>query len=339
MMSKTTLPRAFRSGGARRLGMPSAAGRTLIELLVAIGLGLLILLGVGTLFLSSSQSTRVASNIAAAEETGQVILSTVGAAIQRAGYSEILGTTEANTRADLLFSGAHIRGCNGGGFTNAAVGDFSCGAPAANASDVLMVAFQADNVVGSPQAATLDCLGQNPPLQPANPAFLAAAPAGVPVVQNIYFLNGAGDLQCVGSGGGVPQTLVSGVESFKVYFWFDDALYANPVGGNTNRPTANSVRTGSFINALADPGPAKSRWDFVVSVILCVQLRTQEGGVTTTAAPQFQPCPATDRQAAGLDPLPPVSAPVADGAVRRSYTQVFAVRSRIAPQPTRGLGD
>jgi hypothetical protein len=314
----------------------------LIELMVAIGLGLLILLGVGTLFLASNQSSRSARNIASAEETSQILLYSMATAVGRAGYSEIVGTGATNMRADLLFNGAHIRGCTGAGFANPLAGDFSCGAAVVGASDTLMVAFQSDNAVGTPQSATLDCLGQAAVARAANPDYAArAAGAGgnVDVVQNIYFAAG-GNLSCQGDLGTAvvpvaPQVLAGGVELFKVYFGFDDALYASPFDATlVNRPTARSIRSGAQIAGLPDPGPGLSRWDFVVSVILCVEIASLEPGVTAEVA-QYRPCPRTANEAAGVDPINLVNQPAADGRIRRSYTQVVSLRSRIAPLPVR----
>lgn len=319
------------------MGRPRfVAGRTLIELLVAIGLGLLILLGVGSLFLGANQSSRVARNVAASEETGQVVLATIGAAVQRAGYSEIVGTSDFRTRNDLMFAGAHVRGCDGAGFVNAAAGNFACNASVAGASDVLMVAFQADNVISSPQSATLDCLGQAAPLLPPNPSFSALA-ATIPVVQNIYFVTPAGELQCLGNGSAIPATLAVGVARFKVFFGFDDVLHLNPLGSTIDRPTARSLRPGSYIDALPNPGPATTRWDYVVSVVLCVELNTQEAGVATTptAGSVYRRCPLDGTEAAGGVQTAPVPA---DGAIRRAYSQVVSLRSQIAPQAARILG-
>lgn len=309
-------------------------GRTLIELLVAIGLGLLILLGVGTLFLGSNQTSRVAVNVASIEETGQIILSTIGNAVRRAGYSEIVGTSFQPTRADLLYSGPHIRACVGADFVNAAAGNFACNAGVAGIPDTLLVVFQADTAIAPSQAVTLDCLGQVPPnVAVTNLNFAARVvrlPVGqIPLVANVYFVDANGDLSCRGSGNAAAQALVGGVEDFKVYFGFDDIAFAN-ASVPTERPAARSIRNANFINALADPGPNVSRWDFVVSVHVCVTLRTTDAGVTAQASQQYVPCPQTPAEAAGA--VTPIAAP-ADGAIRRSYTEVFSVRSRATPTP------
>lgn len=328
-------------------------GRTLIELLVAIGLGLLILLGVGSLFLGANQSTRVSSNIASTEETGQVVLATIGRAVQRAGYSEVLGANDGSPpRSALLYSGLHVQGCAGANFvvdaaTNNPVVDdqgfLTCNpAPPPGSPDSLMVAFQADNVLAPSQAPTTDCLGQAAPfVQIPNPDYRSAVlgpPAGqMPFVRNIYELVG-GNLRCRGiSNPAVPQALIGNVEDFKVYFGFDDAAYANPVAAAfANDAVARSVRTATYINNLAAPSVGYNPWDFVVTVQLCVLVASAEAGVTSQTGAnivaQYLPCPQNENEAAGLAAIQPVPNP-ADGRVRRAFNQVFAMRSRTTPAP------
>lgn len=200
------------------------SGRTLIELLVAIALGLLVLAGVASLYFGASRSGRVAGNVAAVEEGGQIALSLMGNAVRRAGYAEIAGTN-STARFNLLFDGPHVRGCSDGrDFVNAAAAnpvnaDFVCtgGAVPNRVGDTLAVAFQADAVLAAAQAATVDCIGNNPPNRPAPAAFAGAAPGGVvPVVQNVYFVewqpaNLTGNLMCAGNGNpGQPQPVLNG---------------------------------------------------------------------------------------------------------------------------------
>ena len=317
-------------------------GRTLIELLVAIGLGLLILLGVGTLFMGSNQSSRASVSVASAEETGQVILSSIGAAVRRAGYAEIVGVSEKPSRSDLLYSGPHVQGCVGANFVLDGAGDpvldgngfFTCGATVAGAPDSLAVVFQADSVISSPQGPTADCLGQAALLVAiADPNYRARVVGGqLPLVRNIYALNGT-DLTCRGNGNaGVPATLIGEVEDFKVYFGFDDDARATPLA-NTGRPVARTLRDATYIRGLNAAGPNFPPWDFVITVHVCVLIRSVETGVTAqTGTPQHMPCPQTAAEAAGTTAIAAVNSP-ADGRVRRAYSQVFTVRSRAAPAP------
>jgi type IV pilus assembly protein PilW len=320
-------------GSSARAGVGFARapqrGRTLIELLVAIALSLLILLGVGTLYLGANQSSRVAGNIATIEESGQIVMSLLGNAIRRAGYSEIIGTiVGAPLRENLLYNGPNIRGCENGRFQDAFAENMNC--VAGGPGDTVAVWFQADSRLASTQSVSFDCLGNGAPLVAVvSPDFAGRVPQ-IPLVRNVYFVQG-GSLFCQGSGNAAPQALADNVEDFKVFYGFDDNWYAN-AGNQIVNPSARTLRTATEINALANVG-VFSPWDFVVSVHLCVQVRTQETGITagTAGGPpaQFRPCPQDVAEASTEAPL--VNVPVG-GAVRRAYNQVFTVRSRAAAQ-------
>ncbi len=316
---------------AQTIPAPRQLGRTLIELLVAIALGLLILLGVGSLYLGSAQSTRVAVNVASVEESGQIALTLLGDAIRRAGYAEIVGAdSNTNVRAHLLYNGPNVRGCTAANFVDANAGNFACGT-AGTGPDTLAVWYQSDNVVASAQGATTDCIGNNAPTGAfANPSYVGRVPT-MGLVRNVYFVNN-GSLFCLGNGSNTPQALLTGVEDFKVYFGFDDDAYANPATW-VDRPAARSIRTAAdLINNFPDPSADISRWSFVVSVHLCVLVRTQEAGVSAQGGNvTFAQCPQTADQMRGVAAAPTTT--LSDGVVRRAYTQVFAIRSNVSPVP------
>ncbi len=65
-------------------------------------------------------------------------------------------------------------------------------------------------------------------------------------------------------------------------------------------------------------------WNFVVAVYVCVQLRTAEAGTTPDGVSRYRPCPQNEVEAA----TGTVEVQVNDGIARRSFTQVFTVRTR-----------
>lgn len=307
----------------------AVAGRTLIELLVALALGLLILSGVAAVYYSSNQSGRFAASAATAEESGQLALRLIGEAIRRAGYSEIIGADVTGTaigRQSLLYSGPLVRGCQVGRFNDPANGDFSCTGMAGG--DALAVWFQADSRLAPPQGATPDCLGSAAPLVAvADPQYAARVAGGqIPLVQNVYFVQGQA-LMCLGNGSAAAQPLVEGVEDFKVYFGFDDEAYATAAGNAWQRPSARRMMTAGEIMALPAVG-AFEPWEFVVAVHVCLLVATPEAGISSAGADAtFRPCPQTAVEAASE--VAPVPLP-ADGRLRRSYRATFALRSRAA---------
>lgn len=330
--------------------MPAArrgqAGRTLVELMISIAIGLAITAAVATAYLSTSQTARVASELGGMSDTGQIALWMIGDPVRQAGYGEIVGSDLAlgpgdvgAYRSQTMFAqGAHLAGCAGAPFVDETVVNPVCAGVGDPNFDSLMVRFQGDAVVPPAQGQIDDCLGAQVPVEalPATHAGLGRAPSR-PIIQNAYFgLNGA--LMCRGNGrpgaaAAIPpaQQIAANVEQFKVFYGFDDTRHANPAA--TAGASARSIRDATFINGLP---PATAPWDFVVSVHVCMVLRSapdSSGGLTQAASTTYSRCPRTPAEAeAGLP-----TETVTDRVLRRTYAQVFTVRSRSTANPLQFL--
>ncbi len=171
--------------------------------------------------------------------------------------------------------------------------DLNC--TGAGAQDALYVRFQARPEVAAisiaerDRIALTDCLGDQVPLETIDPVS-GRVGAGIPrrMVTNVFALapNSVGRLAlyCNGSGGGGNSPFVEDVVEFKVFYRLDDAAYLAGAGGATNAaPLGGSVRDATLINALSsaivDP------WNYVVAVMVCVTVRTNETGVATACPP------------------------------------------------------
>lgn len=340
--------RPFGESGAVPAAM-NQRGRTLIELLVAIALGMLILLGVGGLYLASNQSTRAAVGVATSENVGNVALSLIGASIRRAGYGEIAGAfTSAPSGGEarlaaLLYQGRNLAGCSNARFVsdtpsndpfaagNCQAAGTSTPATGVWAPDAIGVWFQADNALASSQQATQDCVGMTPAAVAAPARYVAVAP-NIVVIRNAFYVAG-NQLMCRGTAGNA-QPLLNGVEDLKVFYGFDDTAYAAP--GNDMDPVARTVRRADWINSQPDPTVASastlSAWDYVVSVTVCVLVRTDEQGVSSDGnTVTYRGCPQTADQL--LNPNSITATTATDGRIRRAHMQTFAVRGRARPQP------
>lgn len=329
-------------------------GRTLIELMVSIALGLLILAGVGGLYLASNQSTRAAVGLASSENVGNVALSLIGASIRRAGYGEIAGSSTSAPSggearlASLLYQGRNLAGCGNARFVSDTPSDdpFAAGncqtagtstatewATGVWAPDAIGVWFQADNGLASSQQPTLDCIGETPAAVTVPAGYFGRVTGNqVNVVRNSFYVAN-GSLMCRGNAA-TSQPLLNGVEDLKVFYAFDDNAFANP--GADMDPVARSLRRADWINGQADPTPAStstlSAWDYVVSVTVCVLVRTEEQGVSSGGATvTYRGCPQTVAQV--LDPASITATTATDGRIRRAHMQTFAVRGRARPQP------
>jgi type IV pilus assembly protein PilW len=323
-------------------------GRTLIELLVAIALGMLILLGVGGLYIASNQSTRAAVGVATSENVGNVALSLIGASIRRAGYGEIAGFLgapgggEARLRT-LLYQGRSLAGCSNARFVSDtpsndpfAAGNCQAAGPSNPATgvwapDAVGLWFQADNVLGSPQQATQDCVGATPAAVAVPAVYASRAPAIV-VISNTFYVQG-NQLMCRGTAG-TAQPLLNGVEDLKVFYGFDDDAFRDI--GRDMAPVARTVRRADWINSQPDPTVASastlSAWDYVVSVTVCVLVRTDEQGVSSDGnTVTYRGCPQTADQL--LNPTSIATTTANDGRIRRAHLQTFGVRGRARPNP------
>lgn len=312
-------------------------GRTLIELIIAMAIGLVIVAAVSSLYLSSSGVSRKANQIGTVEQSGQLALIFLGETVKRAGYGEIIGTDFAG-QGQSLFDGSHLRGCTGQRFTDpfAVPPDLSC--TGGVAGDALYVRYQAGPVVAAmtpAEAARItwtDCLAQAATVEQIDPTVLRPG-AGVarPMVTNVFFYDPTDlTLRCRGNGGGAAQVILRDVVDFRVFYRFDDAGFAAGAAGDSNAaPLGGSVRTAAFINGLAGP---IDPWNYVVAAMVCLSIRTDEVGVSVGGATVAMPrCPTSPAEAeTGLA----LTTPVTDGRVHRVFSKVFTVRSRATANPS-----
>jgi type IV pilus assembly protein PilW len=322
-------------------------GRTLIELMVVIAISLIITTAVAAIFLSVNRTSRYSGELSGIDDSGRVAMYLIGNAIRQAGYAEIIGRDVTitpigdNSRANtLLGNSLHLAGCRDRSFAAIQVGQDApvCPAAAGTAFDALMVSYQGANVVGSVQTDVTDCLGNaavNRALPPDHKGRDVVPSGERPMVQNFYFVDN-NTLMCR-AGGAAAQALIPNIQQFRVYYGFDDARFnaatppvaITPSGDEQFLPSAvQSYVDADFLNSQTNRIAA---WDHVVSVYVCIVIRSTPGSreLTTGVSTQFTGCPA---DAAGVvADLPMVDNP--DGGVYRTYTQIFTVRSRATPNP------
>ncbi len=322
-------------------------GRTLIELMVAMAIALIITAVVTAIFLSVNRTARYSGELSNVDDAGRVAMLLMGNAIRQAGYAEIVGRDiniaelGANSRHQtLLADNLHLAGCRNGSFATDQVGQAApvCTAATGSVFDALMVSYQGGNVVGPNQSGVTDCLGNNPinrALPDNHVGRNVVASGNRPMVQNFYFVDN-NTLMCR-AGNVNAQALIPNIQEFRVYYGFDNARYnaASPMATAPNGAVqsipsaAQRYVDADFLNAEPDRLRA---WDHVVSVYVCLVVRSTpgEGGLTVAAAPQFAGCPANDAGVLQALPLQQNT----DGGVFRTYTQVFTVRSRATSSPS-----
>lgn len=319
-------------------------GRSLVELMISLTLSALLVAGVASAFLGSAHTARVSRQISSMGNDGHLVLQMLGHSIRQAGYAELVGAeiglgdgAGTSTRANSLFGdGVAIFGCAGAGFVDDTADTPTCAGSGHPDYDALMVRYQSGLVIPPADFVVDDCLGVAPPPQPLpadHPGRMRVQGGDRPIVQNAYF-GRDGSLWCRGNGRTAAadpfrpaQELAANVEQFKVFYGFDDTRWANPTAGGS--PSVRTLRDARFLQGL----PAASRpWDYVVSVHLCMVVRSDPegpGAATAAAVQSYARCPRDDAEAVSG----PVTVTARDGAMRRTFTQVFTVRSAAAPNP------
>ncbi len=228
-------------------------GFTLVELMIALTIGLILLLVIGTVFSSSRQAFRVQEDNARIQENGRFALEIIGRSIKQAGHAEI-----PFTGLKVAFTGVPIAGTDGVGAADTitlqydgVVGDQSCDGELAVAGDIIQNHFNLDAA-----NAELRCLGTSD-LAPGVPG---ASPVGSALVENIedlqvlYGIDTTGD-QSANRYIVAPATLVDPlwnqvvtarvcvlVRSDKTNIVVSAGQYRDCTGNNVNVPADGRLR-------------------------------------------------------------------------------------------------
>jgi type IV pilus assembly protein PilW len=220
----------------------SIRGHTLLELTIAVALGLVVTAGAVSLYRSQRATYQHASDAAQLREAGMTALTLIGQQLQMAGFTPADDLQPAASGQVALF------GCSGARPVGADE-RLTC-ETLPGRSDGIAIRYTADNVSTWPSTGgqSTDCLGQGVV------KALATAP-GVPVVNRFYAKasgsTGEPELYCEGSGKvGFSQPLVEGIERLRFRYWLAGAL----------APLEAAALT-----------PAQ--WSSVVAVDLCVLVR------------------------------------------------------------------
>lgn len=165
------------------------SGYTVVELLIAGTLGLVLLAGVGQLFVGSSQTFRMQRQLADVQDAGRFAIGFLRDEIERAGWRD-----DTNTPMDMAFLLAPSVNTP----ADMCPGNVCTLDGGADVSDAFTVRYEAD----------ADCVGN-------------AVASGI--VENRFLVGGADNRQllCFGNGGAVAQPLIDDVDAMQVLYGFD----------------------------------------------------------------------------------------------------------------------
>ena len=256
----------------------AAAGFTLIEMMVALAIGLAVIGALIAAYLASFSSGRHSDALVQMTEDATLALNVMRQQVAQAGFSQPHGVGEGGL---VLHAFPGIVGCEAAPFVDLQSGILvaaNCGRtdPDPSAPDALEVAYEssvlpakASNGIlgGSGNQQPLDCLGNSFPKTHDN-----ATGDDYWLNDSKFYVSG-GSLYCHGPGNAAGAALVQNVETLQVTY----GMAAGPAGS----PRSSQV---SYYDVA--PPPGSPLWADVVSVKLCVQVRSAgrvlDKGVTAT---------------------------------------------------------
>jgi len=264
-------------------------GRTLIEILVAITIGLMLTVGILSIFSANRQTYRASTDLQRMQAAGQLALDRLAYQVRMAGYGQLIGDF-TNALNPSSFVGNPVWACSGG-FNDPVDASVTPGCIGNAAQpDALQIRYQVENAAVPGSGESRDCLG-----------FTIPDVAGVRTAQNRFYIansNGAQTLMCAGNGGAAaglpPAPLIPNVEDLQVRLRVGD-------------PFTRAERV--------LPPELIADWGRVLGVELCVQVVSEGTGLVEGGTQAGTPC------RGGAFP--------SDGRLRRTFTQVVTLRNRI----------
>ena len=247
------------------------SGFSLVELLVAMTIGLVLLGAILTLYMGTSLAARQSHTVSRMGEDASIALETLARHIRMAGYSQpvLMAARSAVTvdgqlvqLVDSNLAGAGLKGCDGGFSSTSAAWDALTCTNASTEPDDIAVRYEGDsfNTEAAGGKSASDCLSQgvlNNAISAVNSSVQYA------LVESRFFISSNKELSCAGNGNATftAQPLVSGVEFMRVHY----GIASDSTGSQVVRfATANEV------NALG--GNPDQNWGRVVAVRICLQM-------------------------------------------------------------------
>ena len=283
----------------RRPLSTAQAGLTLIELLVAMTLGLLIVLAASAALLVSRQgffAVDAASQLRDNARYAQNIVQRVGV---QAGFKNVFfaGAASLNPNPE-----PHVFGINNAQRSESQGWDDSSAwgtTDAGKNSDKLVLGAQTSSA--SPLSAAsdntmIDCLGVAPTALPTD-----ADDRFISILHVQASSDGEPSLMCTreASGGGFEaQPLVQGVESFQVLYGVDNVVPNTAPTGTTDSVPERYLRANQ-LTVTGNDAATYANWRRVRSLRIGMVLRSQPGSAVDTASQTFYPLGTSKSSASG----------------------------------------
>jgi len=253
------------AGRAWRRESPRSRGFTLIEIMVALLLGLVVLGGVAQVFISTRQAVRIQQASSRMQENGRNAIALLARYIRMSGYSTFpwdKGQTNwdpthsergypASPSDDPFAEGQVVRGIGATESGNI------------NGVDSIRIRYPgaADNMITT-------CLGRVVPVNEMADITLSLT-ANDPVAGR--------SLQCTDNNTSpIPQPLVAGLQDMRIWY----AVSQDPAGGGSGMDAVGRL-TGATAYLPADQVTARSLWNRVIGVQISLLVRSDENNVAS----------------------------------------------------------
>jgi len=329
-------------------------GFSLIELMVSLTIGLVIAIAAMSAYLGAASSGKMADAQSRMNEDAQAALAILSQQIRMAGNNPIqagrasvfnknpvydsayvggtsttYGTNTFTITPTYTLSNFIVRGCDGN-FNNIktaggnldGIDTTTCAATTSTLPDSIGVSYEADryNTIPTSSGAATDCLGN------ALTAYTVSFPAVTPTVamsatftvaDNRFFVGTSTaivspSLYCKGNGGGsTAQPLVENIEDMQLTYGT-----VSTTATETTATVAGYLRADEIANLTTTPADAQTRWGKVLTVRICVLVRSEAPVATDANAARYDDC--HDNQN--------VAAP--DLRLRRAYWTTVVLRNR-----------
>ncbi len=281
-------------------------GTTLIELMIAVAIGLLLAVSASYMFVSSQRISRVVDSRAQQQETAAIVMDFIGRDLKNAGFYPASFPSSADTAGVLggytnvvdstkVAFNQGLYGCSGAVFDTSTN---TCPTAALTAPDSLVVNyFSSDDFTIDGVGTRRDCLKNSVDAVSYNVARAGSGATttttvALPVfVSNVYSLGAAKSValdrqtistrsfRCAGSGNaGVHQPLFQGVEELRILY---GPAEANTVEAPARYYTATQMNT---LSTAVINGETKTSWQRVVAVQVCIVTKTLDNNARQVAS-------------------------------------------------------
>lgn len=283
-------------------------GVSIIEIMVSLVIGLFVVGAVLLNYLGSGVSGKQATYAAQMTEDAQIAFAQISRDVQMAGYADVTnilsngGTTATFVRPAITHP---LRGCETG-FVDANATWMGATCAATGTSHVFEVTYQTTTVTNVQTSGNFtDCLGASVAASLNN-----GMGPGVYFTNNRYYVansaSGRPELYCA-SPASAGSPIAENVQSMKI--WYGVAPNWNAVDKSSRQPTR-------YVTAANMPASPANDWGKVVSVRICLLMRTAEPVLTGEDPKGYLNC-----DGSAIDST--------DGRMYRAFFTTVAVRNKM----------